>query len=140
VATAFARAIAVDKNHVSNARPQGKRHGGRGTDRANTNDRDFHGSARENRERLLFESADSPDALPRMATPGQTLMPFMTTSSALPQQTPTAKQVFPQVYIGGIKPFLPTLIWLAVNEPSAAVIGKKITCAPGCNSAMVPGA
>ena len=46
----------------------------------------------------------------------------------------------PQVYIGGIKPFLPTLIWLAVNEPSAAVIGKKITCAPGCNSAMVPGA
>ena len=46
----------------------------------------------------------------------------------------------PQVYIGGIRPFLPTLIWLAVNEPSAAAIGKKITCAPGCNSAMVPGA
>jgi hypothetical protein len=32
----------------------------------------------------------------------------------------------PQVYIGGIKPFLPTLIWLAVNEPSAAVIGKAL--------------
>jgi hypothetical protein len=37
-----ARAIAVDKDHLPDTRAQSNRHGGRGTDRADTNDCGFH--------------------------------------------------------------------------------------------------
>ncbi len=43
-------------------------------------------------------------------------------------------------HIGGTSPFFPTLIRLAVSVPSAFFSGKNSTCAPGCNSPILPNA